>query len=109
MNKFRYSTALLGMMVSALAHASGDPTRPPSFAPAPVTEVQEQKASTLELQQIRMTGDKGSAVINGKLVKEGDSVDGARVVRITSDKVVVNIRKNLKTLSLIKRTKHSEK
>ena len=107
MNKFRLCTLAACMALASLTQA-GDPTRPPSFAPAPV-EVQEQRSSTLELQQIRMSGDKGTAVINGKLVKEGDSVDGARVVRITSDKVVVNIRKNLKTLSLIKRTKHSEK
>jgi len=103
------SLGLLAMSVGALFPAqAGDPTRPPQFSPTPA-QAEAPKARSLTLQQILVSGDKRSAVINDQLVREGDRVNGAQVVRITPDKVVVKIRQKLKTLSLIKRTKHSEK
>jgi len=97
---------VLAVSASDVAFA-GDPMRPPQFAPA-----EEKKAptrSSFELQQITVSKQQSSAVINGQLVKEGDSVSGARVLRITSDKVVLKYRQKLKTLSLLSNTKHSEK
>jgi MSHA biogenesis protein MshK len=90
------------------AHAASDPMKPPRFAPVTEKKAAQKKAS-FTLQQIKMSQKGASAVINGKLVKEGDTVSGARVVRITSDKVVLKYRQKLKTLSLLSNTKHSGK
>ncbi|MEK9712943.1 MAG: general secretion pathway protein GspB [Thalassolituus sp.] len=90
------------------AALASDPMRPPQFAPTQV-EAASVKNTSFRLQQIRVAGDTSSAIINGRLVHEGDSVQGARVVKITSDKVVLKYRQKLKTLSLLSNTKHSEK
>ncbi|WP_370315429.1 general secretion pathway protein GspB [Thalassolituus sp.] len=108
MNKILTGLVAAVLFLPAIVFAVGDPTRPPQFAPVEVKPRAAVKRS-LELQQILVAGEKRSAVINGTLVREGDTVSGARVVRITPDQVVVKIRKKHQTLSLIKRTKHSEK
>jgi len=95
-------------LIYAEAALASDPMRPPQFSPAQV-EAASVKKTSFRLQQIRVAGDTSSAIINGRLVHEGDSVQGARVVKITSDKVVLKYRQKLKTLSLLSNTKHSEK
>ena len=97
---------LSGLYLNAMA--ASDPMKPPQFAPAAV-EKSTVKKTSFTLQQIKMSQNGASAVINGNLVKEGDIVSGARVVKITSDKVVLKYRQKLKTLSLLSNTKHSGK
>ncbi len=97
---------LLGLQLNAWA--ANDPMKPPQFTPVKETKAVKKKTS-FTLQQIKMSQAGASAVVNGALVKEGDTVSGARVVRITSDKVVLKYRQKLKTLSLLSNTKHSGK
>ena len=101
-----FALCLVGFNLNA--HAASDPMKPPQFAPTIEKKAAKKKAS-FTLQQIKMSQNGASAVINGNLVKEGDTVSGARVVRITSDKVVLKYRQKLKTLSLLSNTKHSGK
>ena len=101
-----FALCLVGFNLNV--HAANDPMKPPQFAPVTEKKAAQKKAG-FTLQQIKMSQNGASAVINGNLVKEGDTVSGARVVRITSDKVLLKYRQKLKTLSLLSNTKHSGK
>ena len=99
--------AVTVVLISSLSVAANqDPMRPPQFAPVEQRKAAPTKTS-FSVQQIKTGATGTSAIVNGKLVKEGDTVSGARVVRITSDKVVLKYRQKLKTLSLLSNTKHS--
>lgn len=94
--------------VTAVSAYAGDPTRPPGLGSFE-SKKEPVKRTSFKLQQIKISAGSRSAVINGQIVREGDSVSGAEVLKITSDKVVLKYRKKLRFLSLINRTKHSEK
>lgn len=106
--KFLFLVLLSCIVFGTSSAYANDPTRPPGMGGVVSTQEAPKKTS-FTLQQIKVSADSRSAVINGQLVKEGDSVAGAKVMKITSDKVVLKYRKKLRFLSLINRTKHSEK
>lgn len=88
--------------------SANDPMRPPGVEVV-TNKKSPVKQTSFKLQQIKISEESRSAVINGQLVREGDTVSGAKVMKITSDKVVLKYRKKLRFLSLINKTKHSEK
>lgn len=88
------TTAALGPWVQA------DPTRPPGWGVAPAVS---ESARPLQLQQITRYGSQASAVINNQLVAVGDSVDGARVMAIQTDRVVLQQRGQRRELTLFNR------
>lgn len=96
------------VFITMLPANANDPMRPPGMASV-TSENKAPTTASFVLQQIKISADSRSAVINGQLVREGDSVSGAEVTKITSDKVVLKYRKKLRFLSLLNRTKHSEK
>lgn len=110
LSKLKYLPLLLFYFFSASAVNvyAGDPTRPPGLGSFESNK-EPVKRTSFKLQQIKVSTGSRSAVINGQIVREGDSVSGAEVMKITSDKVVLKYRKKLRFLSLINRTKHSEK
>lgn len=63
-----------------------DPTRPPQSRPAPAEPAPE---APLTLDFVVNSRDRHLARINGEWVSEGDTVAGARVQRIDSDRVLV--------------------
>ncbi len=102
------SVLLFALLLPAFsAQAVTDPTRPPAAMTVnkEVPEDEPQQQTEIQLQQILMSSSGNRAVINGKVVKPGDSVDGAKVLSISSDTVVVNYRQNRQKLSLINKTK----
>lgn len=97
---FRYLIApvlLLGLSLPAAA--LDDPMRPPPGAAAtsaaPATATQFVLSSTLIARERR------SAVINGRNVGVGDSVDGARVVEIQPTQVRLQHQGRQLTLQLL--------
>ena len=108
------ANALLGrLLLSVLllpatqVQAVNDPTRPPAAVDrvANAAESEPQPETDIQLQQILISASGNRAVINGKVVRQGDTVDGAKVLSISSDTVVVNYRQNRQKLSLINKTK----
>ena len=94
---------LLAMLLIAAAAAvtavQADPTRPPGWgaAAAPVS------SKPLQLQQITYSASQASAVINGQLVTTGASVDGAKVLTIKPDRVLILVRGQRRELTLFNR------
>jgi hypothetical protein len=65
-----------------LAAALPDPTRPYQYgAQVEIEQVLDEKVQW-RLSGIRINENKRSAILNGKLVKEGDKLDGAVVLEI---------------------------
>jgi len=76
------------MLSSAVAWAETvrDPTRPPA-AVEPVRAAPQPPARNYILQSTRVSEERRSAVINGRVVVEGDQIGGARVLGIEQARV----------------------
>jgi|TARA_B100000749_G_C18420167_1_gene463111 hypothetical protein len=97
---------LLPMLWLGLAAAvfAADPTQPPPWLQrAPVSAAAADVP--LRVQQILIRKGDNRAVINNRLVQAGDVVDGAQVMAIYADKVVVKIRQKRHELSLLVNTR----
>ncbi|MFL0799981.1 MAG: hypothetical protein K6L80_06015 [Agarilytica sp.] len=71
-----------------------DPTRPLGYS------AKGSPHSTLKLQAIFFGDDRKEAIINGRSVKEGDSIQGKRIVKIRHDAIVIEKNGGLRTLVL---------
>ena len=79
---------LVTSMLTTTALAAKDPTRPPDHR---VNDRNTPQAlNTFRIESIISGGGRKLAVINGKRVFEGDSVSGARVIKIDSDAVTLS-------------------
>jgi MSHA biogenesis protein MshK len=72
-----------------------DPTRPPSFIdrieePVFYEEVDVKQVYKWKVSVIRISADDRSAIVNGKLVREGDTVGPAKLLEITPLSVVLD-------------------
>lgn len=77
-----------------------DPTRPATrLETSSPTRVAAPRSWTLESTLV--AADRRVAVINGKLVSEGESVDGARVVEIRNLDVLIQTASRRMTLQLL--------
>jgi MSHA biogenesis protein MshK len=96
-------TVFIALLPPAFAN---DPTRPPEglFA-APVSSQALKPEIHYQLQQIRITDNGASAVVNGELVREGDIVGSAKVISISANEVVLKVKQKQQVLSLINKTK----
>jgi Type II secretion system protein B len=92
------------------APAQDRPARPPQAAPAATRSAEDALSrldeSKLRVMAIAWSGDplKRLAVVNGHIVKEGESVEGYNINQIRKDDVIVNdgarswrVELNLKT------------
>ena len=100
MTKIAVLAVLTGWLVAGgtvSAERLPDPMRPPQtgsvLAPASVRKPQDWK-----LHMIRISPDQRLAVINGRIVKPGDEVSGARVVSVEAN--TVHLRKGAKRFSV---------
>jgi MSHA biogenesis protein MshK len=77
--------------------------RPSGAQAAPETAGQDaQQPKTIpRLQAIRADGRHRSAVINGKVVRVGEEVDGAKVTAISTTSVVVIVEGKSSVLKLV--------
>jgi MSHA biogenesis protein MshK len=86
-------THLLAILLSGTVLASattaaadlGDPMRPPS-APAAVIS-RPSASSSLQLQAVIGTGASRVAIVDGKLVRVGDKIDGAVIDEISTGSI----------------------
>jgi MSHA biogenesis protein MshK len=83
--------------LSAVAFSQGmaDPTRPPSAA----ADISTASGTPL-LQSIKSSPSGSTAMVNGRLLRVGDKLDGAKVVRITETGLVLSKNGALNTLSI---------
>ena len=85
---------------------AADPTRPDYQQPTNKSQVAVKQ---LQLTMVRMTKDKPSATINGRLLHVGDTIAGYRVAKITAKQVLLannkgHIRLNLITKGALKKS-----
>lgn len=73
---------------SAQPHA---PPRMPAATPAAAEAASRPSAPTFTLQAISEREGRPVAIVNDRLLREGDSIDGARIVRIAKDEVELEL------------------
>lgn len=107
MHKLTFLLLGLGFSLSVSAGSlPADPTRPaPSYSIQITTDTPEQ---VYQLQGLRIGSSERSAVINGKLVKVGQDVDGARVIAISRKGVSLLRGSEKQFISLAKRSGFSK-
>ena len=99
MKKTNLLITLAAVLLSSTAVAD-DPTRPDIIQPATKgTKV----IQNLRLTMVRMSENKPSATINGRLLHVGDSIGGYRVSKITAEQVLLTNNKGQLRLNLITR------
>lgn len=80
-----------------------DPTQPPGNARRQVVSngvVVNKPVAVPKLSSILTSDERRLAVINGKLVREGESVAGMRVIRVAKDEVQLQSNKQAQALVL---------
>lgn len=89
------SASLLLLSVSLVQAEFFDPMQPPAFAlykfrienqPQSSSASTKPKSQALVLNSILYSGQRQHAIINNKIVKKGDMVDGARLIQLLPDK-----------------------
>lgn len=100
---YAYSLAvLLACAVTPPARAS-DPTQPEMMALTPVTTA-AQATAVPKLTLIQSSGSRFQAVINGQLVRPGDTIDGYQVSRINARQVFLHQGERQLVLNLFNTT-----
>lgn len=76
----RLLTAVLLLLVSSGISALTDPTRPSAYRAAGETQ-------SLQLESVLISRDRKIAVINGRILSEGERIDGFKVIKIAKESV----------------------
>jgi MSHA biogenesis protein MshK len=94
--------ALLCLALPAHAESLPDPTQPPHVAatPSALSGTAAPPTSGYTLTSIRASDATRRALLNGKWVRQGERVDGARVVAIRETEVVLATEAGRETLGL---------
>jgi len=92
--------ALTAPLVASAAGPLADPTRPSGYAPAPAAVAQKAAPPKLHLQAILVSPTRRVALINGRALKVGDHIDGAVILKIQPDRIVVRHRHRRLTFML---------
>lgn len=100
---FVLSALLFGATSVCAQEALRDPTRPYDARPVATTSrgTSTNKVSTYDVTAIFTSDSRRVAVINGKRVIEGDTVDGATVVEIMNDRLSLDIGGNVITTRVL--------
>ncbi|NND89231.1 MAG: hypothetical protein HKN42_00105 [Granulosicoccus sp.] len=95
--------AIYASLIALPNFASGliDPTQPPKTQKPNTSTPTAPSPRGWTLESTLVAPDRRVAVINGKLVSEGDSVDGARVIEIRKFDVLVKTSSRHLTLQLL--------
>lgn len=75
-----------------------DPMRPPGYGAVSTTK--SYRSTTYSLSQILISDDRKRAIINETLVSEGAKIDGAKVLKIEQDRVILRVDGKLKVLAI---------
>lgn len=93
--------SLLGVTHCVLAQELRDPTRPPGIVMLPAGSVVGAPPSTgLQLQSVRISAHRASAIISGQQVRVGDQVGSNRVIAISENDVTLRGPDGVQTLKL---------
>lgn len=93
--------ACLAGTTGVQAQALRDPTRPPGIAAAKHPSVgAEAPKGDLRLQSILVSPERRAAIISGRVVQLGESVQGYRVVAISESEAVLRMGGQSRTLRL---------
>jgi hypothetical protein len=96
--------SIIGLWAFGVASYAGqDPMRPPNFSGR--TEVSAIEREPIELQQILISKDRTVVIINNKILQEGQTVAGARIIEIEASQVSIvrsGVKKVLKLLPVTK-------
>ncbi len=71
----------------------------PAITPPPLPEKQDKPEKKFILNGIFVSDNDGYALVNNRIVRENDLVDGAKVEKITTNTVELNNEGNIVTLS----------
>ena len=91
---------LLGATAAGRAENLPDPTRPPSAFERPDTDSRAVPDSTPVLQSVLIAPGRTVATINGREMKVGDSLGGARIVKISETEVLLRNGNEMEKLKL---------
>ncbi len=93
--------ALAGLLAAGAAPALAlkDPTRPPGAQPAKAHKAAARKALRWTLGSTLVSPRRRTAVINGRLVGVGETINGARVVEILPSQV--RLRREGRDITLV--------
>lgn len=96
--RFRNTSYFLALLLAVSAHAQTvrDPMRPPGSAP--VSAVPRGPA-TLKLEGV-ISGSVRVAIVNGRLVRAGDEIAGAKILEVLHDGVRYSRAGRIQSLSL---------
>ncbi|UCD69108.1 MAG: hypothetical protein JSW48_03170 [Betaproteobacteria bacterium] len=87
--------------LTSAAQRLRDPTRPPPGAFAATKATTKSVApKTMTLQTVLISPQRRTAVINGKVMSLGDTIDGYRLAEIRESEVVMKGSKGTRTLRL---------
>ena len=78
---------LLCMTSSCFSGTLGDPFRPPNYSNS--TPLPKDKDKTWYVNEILASEGRRIAIVNDKTVSAGDTVNGAKVIDITSEQVIL--------------------
>lgn len=101
-----YLTSILALLfcVHAVSPATGenlpDPTRPPAAFQDEVRHAGEPSSSAPVLQSVLIGPKRSIATISGRIVKLGDKLGDARVVKISETEVVLQSGSGKQTFKL---------
>lgn len=95
------------LLLSVAVQAASDPTKPDIAIAVPVAAdpVQSDQSVKFKLGLIKNVQGQQMALINGQSVKQGDEIDGYRVLSINQRQVVLQQANERLTLSLFKAMK----
>jgi hypothetical protein len=82
-NPYLAAALLLSMSAKAAADRLVDPTRPPQ---APGTS-DSRSQEAVRVEAVLRSADRDLAIVNGKIVRAGDRVDGVQIEAILADGV----------------------
>lgn len=97
-------TAVVLFSQTSIAEVLEDPTMPPGYMKPGsngVAASAQETSGSLKVTAIQLSAKAHSAVINSEKVRIGDSISGARVLRIEPNKVVVDLKGERRELPLI--------
>jgi type II secretory pathway component PulC len=72
--------------------ADAVPPSPPAQAVSPTTESLRQTPSSLVLSGVFFSENEGYALINNRILKQGDTIDGARLIKVGLDAVELEFK-----------------
>jgi MSHA biogenesis protein MshK len=97
--RFVIASLIAVSMADGFAQQLRDPTRPPGVG-ASRAGFAEAVPSDLVLQTVLVSPERRNAIVNGRLLRVGDSISGMRVIEIRESAVVLRGPGELRTLSL---------